>query len=299
MMKRFLFSFMVGLCFALPAGFLAVVAVEAQTPSPETVEGGECEGCHQIIHSHWEESAHGNAVSDPVFQEAWKAQGSPDSCLACHTTGFDSQTGTYDIDSVSCTVCHSPVPENHPNQIMPTDISSRMCGDCHLDTYAEWESSTHAQEDLACSRCHGVHGTDIKAEAAQELCRACHREEVHFFSYTAHFDEGLLCTDCHLQISGTQMGEGHGQRKHTFTADLETCAECHQDQMHYPSPERSEGTQAQSSLLPNVEGAEVLTQPEPVSPLGYAVLAALIGMAFGMLVAPWLERWYRHINLTK
>jgi hypothetical protein len=33
-------------------------------------------------------------------------------------------------------------------------------------------------------------------------------------------------------------------------------------------------------------------QPSPVSPWGYAGLAALIGLAAGMVMAPWLEKWY-------
>jgi hypothetical protein len=32
-----------------------------------------------------------------------------------------------------------------------------------------------------------------------------------------------------------------------------------------------------------------------VSPLGYSVLAALIGLAAGMVLAPWLERVYRAV----
>jgi hypothetical protein len=39
--------------------------------------------------------------------------------------------------------------------------------------------------------------------------------------------------------------------------------------------------------------SSIVPEPTPVSPLGYAGLAVLIGLAAGMVLAPWLERWYR------
>ena len=149
MFSRWLRRIFIGLCFAFPFGIIAAATVEAQTVGEEP-SGSECEGCHEITQTHWSESAHANSVEDPEFQKAWREQDSPSECLECHTSGFDKSTGTFDTESVSCSVCHGPEPNEHPEQIMPTDISSRMCGNCHLDTHAEWEGSVHGQEDLAC-----------------------------------------------------------------------------------------------------------------------------------------------------
>jgi hypothetical protein len=41
-----------------------------------------------------------------------------------------------------------------------------------------------------------------------------------------------------------------------------------------------------------VKAASVTPEPQPVSPMGFSVLAGLIGLAGGMVLAPWLERWY-------
>ena len=38
--------------------------------------------------------------------------------------------------------------------------------------------------------------------------------------------------------------------------------------------------------------AGLTPEPGPVSPVGFAGLAALIGLAAGMVLAPWLERFY-------
>lgn len=294
MLKRWIWRGFVGLCFALPMAFVAVAVAQARSPLQEAPQN-DCLECHDIIQSYWADNAHGQAAADVVFIRAWQEQGSPDECMSCHTTGFDPQTGTWREDGVACSVCHYPPSDNHPEAVMPTDISSRLCGQCHLDTYAEWETSTHGKEDLACVRCHNPHTAALKKADAQEVCQACHNEETHFFAYTGHAKEGLLCADCHLRVSDSEMGEGHGKRRHTFIVDIDTCAQCHNDTMHYPSGDET-AVQApiEAGMTSGTIGrAAVTVSPNPVSPLGFAVVAALVGMGTGMILAPWLENWYR------
>ena len=40
----------------------------------------------------------------------------------------------------------------------------------------------------------------------------------------------------------------------------------------------------------------VASEPAPVSPLGFAGLAGLIGLAAGTVLAPWLEKKYHVLN---
>lgn len=295
MFNHFVWKLFVGLCFALPFGLAGTLATQAH-PTQQTTAAGECQDCHQIIREHWQASAHGQALSNTQFQNAWEAQGKPQSCLTCHTTGFAAATGTFEQEGVSCTACHNPAPADHPNEIMPTDVSSRMCGTCHLDTYAEWKTSTHGTENLACAKCHDPHSTSLKRETSQALCQACHKEEVHFFGATAHAEAGLLCTGCHLQISGSTLGEGHGQRTHTFTVDISTCGQCHEQAMHFPAIEALPTEKAEDTCEAPAEAGLVGATPDPLSPVGFAAVAALTGMAFGMILAPWLESWYRRLN---
>ena len=42
--------------------------------------------------------------------------------------------------------------------------------------------------------------------------------------------------------------------------------------------------------------ASVTPEPDAVSPVGFSVLAGMIGLAGGMVLATWLERWYRHLS---
>jgi hypothetical protein len=299
-MIQFLRRLFIGLWLAILMGLLAGIAVAgAQPPDPQG-DPEDCLGCHNIIRANWEDSAHGLAGIDPEFIRVWNERGQPADCMACHATGYDEITGDWDTEGIECIVCHSPVPEDHPEQVIPTNISSRLCGTCHLDTFAEWEISTHGQEGLTCNRCHNSHTTSLKASGVQELCEACHNEQTHFFTYTPHYEQGILCTDCHLKVEEGEMGEGHGERRHTFTVDLDTCTECHGEGLHYPGTpeEKEDGSPLRSGLTFPADDEPLTQQPNPVSPIGFAVLAAIVGMAAGMLLAPWLERWYRRANRT-
>jgi hypothetical protein len=40
----------------------------------------------------------------------------------------------------------------------------------------------------------------------------------------------------------------------------------------------------------------ISASPSPVSPIGFAALSGLVGMATGMILAPWLERFYNRIR---
>lgn len=301
MQRSLLRKLIVGFCLVLPFMLITFTVAQAAPPAQGST-GEECQNCHGEIHSEWEESMHGQAASDIEFLQAWKKEGSPADCMACHTTGFDPATGSWEKDGVDCVVCHDPVPADHPNQIMPTNATSEACGTCHTDTFAEWQSSTHGEESLACVNCHSPHTTDLKVANSVELCQTCHNEEGHFYSYTAHAEQGLLCTDCHLRVTDGAMGlgEGHSQRLHTFDVDLRSCTQCHGEEMHYPvenamgPPEDTEVVQA--GFAPPIEEPEALeASPESASPFTY-ILAAVVGLGVGIILTPGIEALYRRIR---
>ncbi len=289
---------------AIPTVAAAPVRQDA-TPVPNAEE---CTGCHEGLRGYWDQSAHGYALVDPEFQEAWTEQGSPQECLACHTTGFNPATGEYTDGGVGCLSCHSPVPSNHPDAYMPTDVSSRLCGDCHLDTFKEWEISEHGQQGMTCNQCHNPHTAELRVGTSQELCNSCHNTEGHYYSFTGHAREGLLCTDCHLRVNDSPDAGtmGHGEREHTFKVDLKSCNDCHLGDMHSEADE----AMPNASIEPNtdvacypVETTETVeftparpevtafVSPTPTgpSPLVY-ILPAGFGLVFGTMLAPWIDR---------
>lgn len=310
MNKRIVYSALISallmiLAFIDIPGASAAPQRQDATPVPNAQE---CVGCHEGIRGYWEESAHGYALVDPAFQEAWTQQGSPQECLACHSTGFDPATGEYNEGGVSCLSCHSPVPANHPDAYMPTDVSSRLCGNCHLDTFQEWEISEHGEQGMTCNQCHNPHTSKLRVGTSQELCNSCHNTEGHYYSFTGHAREGLLCTDCHLRVNDSPDAGtmGHGAREHTFKVDLQSCNDCHLGDMHAEAdasmPNASIEPQSDVACYP-VETTEaaaftparqdvtpyVSQTPTGPSPLIY-ILPAGFGLVLGTVLAPWVER---------
>jgi hypothetical protein len=271
---------------------LGLVAV-TPNPTPAQASTGECTACHKWIVDDWEVSAHGQAATNDTFLAAWDADGNPPECMACHATGYDPDSETWETPGVTCQACHSPYTENHPEEVMPTDMSSRLCGTCHLDTFTQWQESAHSTRNLSCNKCHNAHATSLKTESSQELCQACHNDQVHSFEQTVHAANELMCTDCHVQVSNVALGEGHGRRVHTFDVDLKTCTDCHGDGDRAPNADVAayfHNLEEQNACPPLAQHG-LQSEPEAASPIGYIVIASLFGL--GMVAGPLLERWSR------
>jgi hypothetical protein len=50
---------------------------------------------------------------------------------------------------------------------------------------------------------------------------------------------------------------------------------------------------AASDALASVETLSVVPEPDPASPIGFAILAGVLGLAAGAVLGPWFERWFR------
>ena len=306
MLKKLLRRLVFGIGFAVLFSLVAVAVSEAGPPSQSGPVRTDCDQCHGSVVQNWEVSSHGMALENPAFQESWLEKGQPSECLSCHTTNYDPESGTWAADGVACASCHDGQTGPHPETAMPTDSSSRMCGTCHIDTHAEWQVSAHGEGELACVRCHNPHTTELRASNMEELCSNCHSEESYFFGSTAHAQQELSCTDCHLKVSESPLGEGHGRREHSFGVDLETCNQCHSDEMHLVSMEEESNAPAVTIINNPIAGGEscedaelaMSSEPDsaPASPLNYLLVAA-VGLTFGVAVSPVAESWYgRFIN---
>jgi predicted CXXCH cytochrome family protein len=298
-MKRWLIRFWVGVACALPMMLLGARLAEANPASapPQDATITNCVVCHADFQTAWEHGAHGQAASNKNFLDSWKSQGSPAECMSCHATGYDANTGTWKTAGVTCEACHSPITVNHPQEPMPTDRTGKICGNCHTETYFEWQVSKHRQNNLTCSTCHDPHATQLKADNASDLCATCHQTMSTNFSHTQHSAKGLTCADCHLGKLTSPLGEGHGERDHSFNVRLDTCNQCHAYQMHDPAAiHEVTPTPAPLDSMTAVTDVPVTTEPQPVSPVGFATLSGLIGLAFGMVLAPWLERLYKRMK---
>ncbi|HEX6268961.1 MAG TPA: cytochrome c3 family protein [Anaerolineales bacterium] len=302
---------LIALMFALLAAGITLVVASAQEGAPVPVQtSSDCVVCHTDFQMSWQNGPHGQAGNDPIFLEEWTKQGKPGACLVCHTTGYDPATATYDAEGVTCEACHGPAPADHPKSPMPVDRTTDLCGRCHSDTrfgWQDWKVSTHYQRGMDCATCHDPHSASLKKVAGprlgektdevSQLCINCHKEYSMDFSYTSHHQKGISCVDCHVKHLENAERTTHTVPDHSFNASLASCNTCHAEQMHSPTEDSSgEGTTAAVAEIPSdLKLASVTPEPDPVSPIGFSTLAGLIGLAGGMVLAPWLERWYQHV----
>ena len=119
------------------------------------------------------------------------------------------------------------------------------------------------------------------------------------FPYTSHHQKGISCVDCHVNHLENADRTAHTVPDHSFNASLKSCNTCHAQQMH--SATEALGATEVSAPIPSESAAEiklasVTPEPEAASPVGFSVLAGMIGLAGGMVLAPWLEHWYRRLS---
>jgi predicted CXXCH cytochrome family protein len=301
-MKQTLIRLLIGLACAVPLALLTFAFAQAETaPRTPHPQDADCQKCHAQYQQAWAGGAHSRALTDQVFVTAWEAQGKPKECLECHTTGYDPKTGSYEVGGVSCTACHNPVASNHPLAPAFMSRSAEMCGQCHRDTLEQWKNSKHGSSDLTCVSCHDPHATSLRAKDTGSLCADCHGTLVAAYGHSAHAQRGMTCTDCHITLTNNPPGMGLSTHDHSFKVDLNTCTKCHASDMHNAAAAMLiSGTGVTGGTpLPSPQPTAIAHQgtvaadPKPVSPWGFALFAALIGLAGGIVLAPWLERGFR------
>lgn len=321
--ERLLLALMFAFIFA-GATFLIANAQDGTPPVPNNITYDNCITCHEDIQGTWQNGPHGHAMSDPIFTAEWNKQGKPGACLVCHSTGYDPATGQAQSEGVNCAACHNPIPASHPGDNMPVDTSPDLCGKCHSDprfSTDNWKLSTHYQRGMDCTVCHDSHTAGMKTVAgaayvsnqdASALCENCHKDAMQNFPTSKHAEAGVTCVNCHLgfNVGGQNAGNTdfatiHTAPDHSFRPSLDTCNKCHADQMHAPGQAVAAAAikAEQSGGTPTPEPSPVVSpippvsnEPAPISPVGFAGMASVVGLAFGMVLSPWLERAYRHLS---
>lgn len=159
-------------------------------------------------------------------------------CTGCHDEADDSKPTMLDLKpsvlaigktkhgtvadgrTPTCTDCHGASEKhlNHKGSDKPpkpdrwfakksnTPIEARndACLNCHQGgKHTNWQSSLHANRDVACTSCHKVHAAHdkVREKATQaEVCFTCHKEQRAQVNRPSHHPviEGkMTCTSCH------------------------------------------------------------------------------------------------------
>lgn len=191
-----------------------------------------CRECHLEQFTSWQHTTHANALFDPVFRTYLEQADNPAECLACHTTGYDPQSGQFVLAGVTCEACHGPYRAGHPEESMIIARDPEFCGECHTTTLAEWQASGHGQAGIACVDCHEVHSQQAWTTTTYGLCADCHSQAVANPLHLTHQEANIPCIECHLALPEEIVISGHiptGQplTGHSFTATLDNCDTCH------------------------------------------------------------------------
>ncbi len=115
---------------------------------------------------------------------------------------------------------------------LPGPVRSQICLKCHTANATfnlhNWNSSSHAINNVSCSNCHPIHATGPSIiqhpEAINKGCMDCHKEVAAEFSLPSHHpnkENKIYCIDCH---------EPHGTTNDKLLRGMtvkETCARCH------------------------------------------------------------------------
>jgi predicted CXXCH cytochrome family protein len=238
--KRILWSLIAGVTVGLVAMLLTVSLATAapvkqdSQPTP-TADAQTCAKCHPDVTNSWTTSPHAHAFDDTNYQDRWRGLGNPGNCLLCHTTNYQSTTGQFTAEGVSCEACHGVVdPKNHPPGSVPIRADTDYCGTCHTTTLGEWRLTGHASAGVGCTDCHDPHSQKALFEDPDQMCMNCHKEGMGSYLENTHAQKGIGCVDCHaLVIPPTQTPvDGIVPTGHTFTITPATCVACHTDALH-------------------------------------------------------------------
>lgn len=297
--------------FLLAAAALMIVRGDARASgSAQTQTTATCLACHPRSFAG---EVHGLGLTNPIFKVAWDQAGGPKECLACHVTGYDSELGKWKADIISCEACHSPIPENHPDQDMPVDKTNNLCAQCHNDSrfgWSDWKTSVHYKQEMTCSNCHDPH---LPRRSVNEnisiYCEKCHEDMAKRSEHSIHTLAGVSCISCHL---GPKKGvdQNHQVPDHSFIPVVETCNACHAQQMHDPKPTPIIApTITPTRVVPTPTLQPVITTPAapgnagsviPFSTLDLSFMGAgLLGLGAigGLALSPVLD-WFNRL-LTK
>jgi len=120
---------------------------------------------------------------------------------------------------------HKPILINVPAPTAPHEVTSQVCGSCHIEILKEWQGSMHAQSSALIDPIHGAFYRNVMGDPTKEgvtdkkgkypVCLKCHAPNAAMQKKTKldskpAFNEGVNCVYCHTitAFKGTKKKNG-------------------------------------------------------------------------------------------
>lgn len=134
--------------------------------------------------------------------------------------------------------------------------SQSSCLECHTTGF-DPQTTTYAEEGVACEACHGAFQPNHPAENMSvtpnaDLCARCHKNTTDEWRASPHSQAGIQCESCHNPHSQTPMAD-------SVTA---LCSNCHKEK----GSAFTHGTHANANL--ECSNCHMYTAPRTSSPIG-------------------------------
>ncbi len=202
---------LLGLLFAFPA--------QAQTARKDLVLKGDaqCTRCH-------DETEDFPVLSIGKTRHGTLADSRTPGCTSCH-----GESDSHANKPADAKVRPAPGRAFSKGAKTPMVERSAACLSCHQGSNrVSWQSSTHANRDVACNSCHKVHTANdsVRDKLTQtDTCFTCHKEQrvqVNRPSHHPIIEGKMSCSSCH---------NVHGDNpKQLLRASVtETCFTCHME----------------------------------------------------------------------
>jgi hypothetical protein len=194
-----------------------------------------CAGCHSTAHAEWQDSRHGRAWTNAIFQREYK-QEPLDWCVHCHApleeqfTQVRAGGGALADEGVTCAVCHlregrmqarTRRPGSPHDTVARADFGGpAFCGGCHQFNFPLVDRSPPGPRVAAYSE-HPMQDTvaqHARGPRAGTECLQCHRDTPGGHSFPGGHDPRMLARALtldacrargRLQVGIDNVGAGH------------------------------------------------------------------------------------------
>lgn len=172
-----------------------------------------CKGCHADIYNEWETTRHSMSWTSDDYKKQTKDY-SKQECLNCHAPQpfFEAGIGKEPVlrandrpSGINCLTCHRKNnavmavykdSKGDCNPVFTEDLNgNKICSNCHLNTSAEWQTSSYSKPGKNFSSCVDCHMKSVKRPAAKGgPVRDVHQH----ITYGGHDKKALEFSTLHL-----------------------------------------------------------------------------------------------------